>query len=207
MGHGAMPLRGIKSKLVVCIPLTMFFVLFMLSVDCWGQDAVQKEMRWSFDGKWWQMAKADEQTGFLYALDDCLTFDRKPPLKFDDTWINYERKISSYYALSPSNRTTSVQHVFERFGGKEKSSKGLESMARYGSEFWRAHSAPARLGFIEGFISCRAKEPNPPKWSKPMDYYLQQLNDLYNVDDRHGEDSPEYAGSVASALEKNSDRP
>jgi hypothetical protein len=179
----------------------------MLSLDGWCQDAVPKDMRRSLDGRWWQMAKADEQMGFLYALDDCLAFDRKPPLKFDATWINYQRKISSYYALSPSNLPTSVQHVFERFGGKAKSSKGPESMARYGDEFWRAHNELARRGFIEGFISCRAKEPNSPKWSKPMDYYLQQLDDLYNADDRHEEDAPEYTGSVASALEKNSDRP
>jgi len=182
------------------------FVLFVLPMNCLCEDAVPKGGQLTFGGNWWQSANVDEQTGFLYALDDCLTFDRKPPLRFDDSWINYEQKIGSYYALSPANMTTSVQGVFERFGKNAKASTGSESKARYGDEFWRAHNELARRGFIEGFTSCRAKEPNSPKWSKPTDYYLHLLDDLYNADDRHGENAPEYTGSVASALRDISDK-
>ena len=188
------------------IALTIVLIVLMLPLRCLCQDARPIKEQQIFDGNWWKVTNADEKTGFLYALDDCLTFDRKPRLIFDDTWINYEQQISSYYAASPSRRTTSVQYVFERFGKYARPSKGLESKARYGDEFWRAHSELARRGFIEGYTSCRAKGPNPLKWSKPTAYYLQKLDDLYNADDRHGEDAPEYTGSVASALEKDSDR-
>jgi len=201
-----MSIRDTKSELMVRIALAMVFVLFMLPLNCLSQDAVPKDGRPSFDGSWWQTAKADEKTGFLYALDDCLTFDRKPSLRFDDTWIHYEQRISSYYAFSLANRTISVQRVFERFGQSAESPKGSESKARYGDEFWRAHSELARRGFIEGFTSCRAKEPNPPKWSKPTDCYLHLLDDLYNADDLHGENAPEHTGSVANALKNVSDR-
>jgi len=41
----------------------------------------------------------------------------------------------------------------------------------------------------------------------PVDYYLQRLNELYNVDDRHGQDTKEYSGSVASAIDRMHDSP
>jgi hypothetical protein len=195
-----------KSKLKVCVALQTLFVFFMLSTNSFCQDTRSMNEQQSFAGSWWQNASADERTGFLYALDDCLTFDRKPGLLFDDTWITYGKKISSYYLTSSTQLTTPVQSVFEHFGKREGSRKILESKTRYGDEFWRSHNEFARRGFIEGFISCRVKEPNSPKWSKPIDYYLQSLDDLYNADDRHGEDAPEYAGSAASALMKNRDR-
>ena len=155
-----------------------------------------------FDGAWWASANSDERVGFLYALDDCLTYDEKPAMWFDDTWANYEKKISAYYASSSADRSASVEKVFERFGKTGAANRTMQQGERYGDEFWRAHSEIARRGFLEGYFSCRIRDKNAPKWSKPLDFYREKLNDLYNADDRNGENAPEYTGSVASALEK-----
>lgn len=77
---------------------------------------------------------------------------------------------------------------------------------RYGGEFWRSHNASARRGFVEGYTDCRASFPSGPKWTRPVDYYMALLNDLYNAEDVHGEDGREYTGSVVSALDKYKDQ-
>jgi hypothetical protein len=156
----------------------------------------------TFDGNWWAKANLDERVGFLYALDDCLTYDAVPHLRFDDTWTNYEKRITSYYASPSANTTASVQQVFERFAKKPIAAKRTKQGERYGDEFWRAHNVHARRGFLEGYISCRTRYKNSVKWSKPVSYYLEKLDDIYNVDDRHGENALENVDSVASALEK-----
>jgi len=167
-----------------------------------GQTMHSGVVQQSFDGHWWEKAGSEERIGFLYALDDCLTYDFKPPLRFDDTWINYEQKISHYYASAPANRDATVESVFRGFGKEAEPLKKASVGERYGNEFWRAHSESARRGFIEGYVSCRTGDKHAPKWSRPVEYYLQRLDDMYNGDDRHGEKAPEYTGSVASALEK-----
>jgi len=184
----------------------MCFIAIVLSLqDGWSQNAGATNGLRSFDGNWWVRTNSDERLGFLYALDDCLTYDARPVSWFDDTWANYEQQISDYYR-TPSHRTTSVQGVFERFGAKGKPTKHVESGARYGDEFWRSHNDTSRSGFIEGYISCRIIYENAPRWSRPVNYYLGKVNDMYNADDKHGENAAEYEGSVASALEKLRDR-
>lgn len=167
-----------------------------------GQSDHAVQGQQGFDGSWWKKASPDERTGYLYALDDCLTFDAKPALGFDDSWFNYEQKITKYYDASPSNNMASVQSVFGRFGRRGALAREAHSKERYGDEFWRAHSEIARRGFIEGYISCRVQQVNAPKFSQPVTSYVQELDDLYNADDRHGENAAEYTGSIASALEK-----
>jgi len=159
-----------------------------------------------FDGAWWLSASSDERIGFLYALDDCLTYDAKPALVFDDTWVNYEKKITEFYRSPSDRRATFVQTIFESFGKSASAHRSMQKSERYGDEFWRSHSELARRGFLDGYFSCRSRYENAPEWSKPLAFYLDSLDDMYNVDDRHGENAPEYTGSVASALDKLRDR-
>lgn len=149
-----------------------------------------------YDGVWWSTAGSDERTGFLHALEDCLTFDAKPQLIFDGTWGDYEMLIGAYYD-SRADRSPPVQRVFEGFG---KRSGDLESSKRYGNEFWRSHNEASRRGFVEGHFECEGHTGNSSMWTRELSYYVGRLNDAYNADDRHGEDAPEYTGSVASAL-------
>jgi len=144
----------------------------------------------------------EQRIGFLYGLDDCLTYDTKPALLFTDTWTEYEKEISEYYSKSSSNMSRTVQSVFQSLSKNLAGNKIVSKTARYGDEFWRAHSNLAHLGFIEGYIACRSHDKNAPKWSKPSAYYVQQLNEMYNFDDHLGETAPEYEGSAASALER-----
>jgi hypothetical protein len=154
-----------------------------------------------FNGHWWGQAASEERTGFLYALDECLAFDAFPTIWSDETFAVSEQKITKYYTSSSLNLSTSVQRVFEGLG-KSSQVKRPVSVERYGDEFWRSHNDVVRRGFLEGYISCRAQEQHARTWSKPIVYYLDKLNDMYNADDRHGEDAPEYTGSILSALEK-----
>lgn len=163
----------------------------------------QHEESRHFGSTWWGNASPDERIGFLYALDDCLTYDEKPAMLFDDTWANYEKKISAYYASPSADQTASVQQVFKRFGKVQAANGIMRPTERYGDEFWRAHTDGVRRGFLEGYFSCRSG--SGARWTKTLDFYLERLNDLYNVDDRKGENAPEYTGSVASALEKLAD--
>lgn len=155
-----------------------------------------------FGGIWWSSASHGERLGFLYALDDCLTYDRKPGLWFDDTWISYENKISAYYASPSADQTTLVNKVFEQFGKAAPTNGTIRRSERYGDEFWRSHNDAVRRGFLEGYFSCRRRYNKATKWSNTLDSYLERLNDLYNVDDRKGKNTPEYTGPVARALEK-----
>ena len=197
-----------KSRFSFCLFVAIVFVVsiqFPLQPSALGQDDVTVQEQQRFDGNWWKKSDSDERIGFLYALDDCLTFDTKPARGFDDSWINYERKISRFYDASSSQLTTPIQSVFENFGKGGALAQKAHAKGRYGDEFWRSHNEIARKGFIEGYLSCRVHQKNAPKWSQPVAAYVQKLDDLYNADDRHGEDAPEYTGSVASALEKTAD--
>jgi hypothetical protein len=199
-----MSTRGNKPKVTVRLALSMVAVLLIYILHPYGafcEEKLPRSTLQSFDGNWWAKAASDERIGFLYALDDCLTYDVRPAWSFDDTWANYEEKITSYYAPS-TNRSATVQRVFESFGKRASTTQVAKRGERYGDEFWRAHNDLSRRGFLEGYISCRIHRANEPQWSKPINYYLEKLNDMYNADDRHGENAPEYTGSVASALDK-----
>jgi hypothetical protein len=183
-----------------------FFILIialiqpLFACDVKAQGVATHHLHVRFDGYWWAIAEPMEKVGFLFALDDCLTDDAKPRLIFTDTWDNYVRKITDHYTSTPALRVTPVQQVFKRFGAKRTPTNSKALGERSGPEFWRSGPESARRGFLEGYISCRSQLPGSPKWSKPISDYLNQLNDLYNVDDRHGERASEYSGSVVSAL-------
>lgn len=177
------------------------------AADAKGQSADRPKAVQEFDGRWWAGVSAEERVGFLYALDDCLTYDVKPAVWFDGTWAEYQRKITAFYSAAPGHRTTPVETVFTGLGKIPAKGKTSPAEERYGDEFWRAHPAPARRGFLEGYLSCRARAKSSVHWSKPLAYYLDKLDDVYNADDRHGEDVKEYPGSVASALMKLRDVP
>lgn len=192
---------------MIARPTFIIVILISSWITAVPASARSGEARPKYDGNWWQAANSDERTGFLYALDDCLTIDKTNALRFDDTWDHYEREITQYYSVSAAHRASLVQSTFERFGKQLHAVAGGAASERYGDEFWRAHNEWVRRGFIEGYIQCRAKEHNGPKWSKDLTYYLHAIDDLYQVDDRHGENAPEYSGSVASALDKMKDQP
>ena len=154
-----------------------------------------------YDGNWWLAASADERLGFLYALDECLSYDAKPKLVFRDTWQHVDERLGAYFGVG-EHRSILVQAAFLQFGQKASSSPSMADGERYGDEFWRSHDDGTRIGYIEGFISCQHTVNPARRWTKPVSFYVGELNRLYNADDRLGEDAPEYDGSVASAMNK-----
>jgi hypothetical protein len=155
----------------------------------------------SFDGKWWALTKSDERRGFLAGYLDCYVDDQKHALAFDKSWAEYETAITHLYA---AGTTKPVPAVLVSFGKPNR-----KALARphedFGDEWWRQDSHSARIGFVEGYIACRQTEERGPRWSRPTAFYVDKLNDMYNADDRHGLDAPEYSGSIASALLKLAD--
>jgi hypothetical protein len=192
-----------RSKFIslTSLSIAIFFGMqvFVTSVSL-SQEVASTESQRSFDGYWWDRTSADERTGFMYALDECLAFDLTPAIWSDDTFAASAQKITAYYGSASENLSVPVQSVFKKLGATSKVKKPVPA-ERYGNEFWRAHNDAARRGFLEGYISCRTEATHVRIWSRPISYYLGKLNDLYNADDRHGEDAPEFSGSVKSALE------
>ena len=154
-----------------------------------------------YDGNWWLAASAAERLGFLYALDDCFSYDTQPKLVFRDTWQHDDERLSAYFGEG-EHRSILVQAAFLQFGQKASSSDSEADGERYGDEFWRSHDDGTRTGYIEGFISCQHTVKPARRWMKPVSFYVGELNRLYNADDHLGEDAPEYDGSVASAMNK-----
>ena len=159
----------------------------------------------NFGRAWWENAKSAERLGFLAGLDDCLTYETKTGVKFTDSWASYERKINKYYQSRGANKPTAVQTVFFTFA-IQRTFKPNELSDRYGDEWWRGESELSRTGFLEGYLSCtESNKDEKSNWSRPLGYYQQKIDDLYNVDDRHGEAAPEYSGTIASALQEMKD--
>jgi len=197
-GDGAMFWRVYGVATLARSTLLAIAVISLLPFAASSQETSLGSTAQRFDGVWWAKAGDDEKIGFLYALEDCFTFDAKPGLDFDGTWVGDVDRINDFYR-STGEGSKLVQDVFKRYG-KTQTASPREPM--YGNEFWRAHKDEARRGFIEGYVSCRASIDHVLRWSKPALYYVSALNDLYNVDDRFGESGLEYSGAVASALEK-----
>ena len=177
-------------KLAILVPL-----LASIALDVPAQSATR------FDGNWWQKADESERSGFLYGLEDCYAIDATPKMIFDDTWVNYRKSISAFYDL-PTKRTEPVAQVFKQLGRKQSSEEhaGMSQEQRYGSEFWRGSSDAARRGFLEAYITCPPHPKHKLSLSK-LALYVQRLNEMYNADDKRGEDAPAFAGPVADALE------
>ncbi|HEX7641292.1 MAG TPA: hypothetical protein VF472_03675 [Burkholderiaceae bacterium] len=154
-----------------------------------------------YDGHWWQQGDEGERTGFLYGLEDCYAIDGTPKMIFEDNWAAYRKNIDGVYA-TPSRLGEPVAQVFRQLGRKqnEEEHAGMAQEQRYGSEFWRGSSEPARRGFLEAYITC---PPHPRRKLSlaRLDQYVARLNDMYNVGDKRGEDAPAFAGPVADALE------
>ena len=157
----------------------------------------------TFDGTWWLKSSEDERSGFLSGLHDCLTYGPQSKGSFPDVWQNYPKRVTSYYV--DGDKSKSVMSVFEGFAAPHRR-KSRASENPYGDVFWRSHRDAARSGFVEGFINCKSATRSNIHWSKPTSYYLNRLNQLYNADDRLGENAKEYAGSIDSAMEQNADK-
>ncbi len=153
-----------------------------------------------FDGCWWQHSEEAERTGFLFGLEDCYAFDAAPKLIFEDSWDNYRKGISASYE-KPNQLNVPVAQVFKPLGRKQSGEEhaGMAQEQRYGIEFWRGNNDLARRGFLEAYITCPLHPARGLRLNK-LDQYVQRLNALYNVGDKRGEDSPEFAGPVADAL-------
>jgi len=72
---------------------------------------------------------------------------------------------------------------------------------RVGSEYWHRASPLERVTYLEGYLSCRKAIGGGARWSRPIHYYVNKLNDMYNVDDQFGENAPEYDGSAINAMD------
>jgi hypothetical protein len=183
------------------IQISIFYFLGLFCVAN-AKDVKSNSNCVALNGTWWSNVGYDERVGSLYALDDCFTFYASPRLLFDGKWSDYERKISLAYQSGKIESSVPIEDVFKKFGKQAVSSKFPKISDRYGDEFWRAHNNDARTGFVEAYISCRTYLRKDIKYPGSIKLYVEKINDLYNADDRNGEDAAEYSGSVASAIDR-----
>jgi hypothetical protein len=156
-----------------------------------------------FDGNWWKATSSDQRQGFLAGYTDCIVDDMGEELVFDKSWRTCEEEITSYYTSGDLRRPLS-QSI--RSLAKPGQMRG-EKHEGFGNEWWRVDSQESRRGFVEGFLVCHADGPTKLKWTRSTQFYVEQLDNLYNVDDRNGENGPEYTGSISSAMQQLADDP
>jgi len=153
----------------------------------------------AFTGKWWRAASSDERQGFMAGFLDCYSDDLNHQDMFDQSWQKYEEAMNSRYADSNASSRFAGE-LLVTLASRPNGYIATSPHENEGNEWWRQDSAEARLGFLEGYISCHERASQKMRWSKPAAHYIARLNDAYNVDDQKGEEAKEYAGSIANAM-------
>jgi hypothetical protein len=146
----------------------------------------------SFGRHWWATSNEEEKEGFLEGIDDCFTFDMKPRRYL---FADYFTKIENYYhnvhSTGNSRRELSVEQVAENFGSSITNERDGEAVGRRDSLYWMNVSRERKIGFLEGFFSCRFSfGGNHSAWREPIAWYVSKLdiilarNVYSNVDDK-----------------------
>ena len=156
----------------------------------------------TFSARWWFAANSRQRMALLLGVDDCYSVFAKPPRVLDSyldrTDSDIFRRITAFYNASPSNLSVSAMEALHH-NYTPHHDEGYEN-DRVGSEYWLRASPLERVTYLEGYLSCRKDIGGGARWSRPVQYYVNKLNDMYNVDDRFGENAPEYDGPVIDAM-------
>ena len=158
-----------------------------------------------YAGDWWRSASSEERNGFLAGIDDCLTWDVRKPLHFDESWEEFEKVLSQFYEPSHNLHIPVFDVVRVKLGLRHRSSPARP--VDYGHDWWRHATSLARRGFIEGLTSCRIRSKHIRSkhnivWDTPADECVHRFDSIFGVDRAKEPTGDEYQGAVTSAYER-----
>ncbi|MBS0211584.1 MAG: hypothetical protein JSR26_00200 [Proteobacteria bacterium] len=103
---------------------------------------------------------------------------------------DYFERISGYYLKTRTNKSGfSVERVAELFGSSTKNDgRDGEPSGRRDSLYWVNVGRERKVGFLEGFFSCRSSLGlDKSQWHKPVAWYISRL-DTVMARNANGED-------------------
>jgi hypothetical protein len=145
-----------------------------------------------FDGKWWSTANADERSGFINGVADCLTWSAHEE-GFNATPGQVADKIDLFYKEHPDSTNLTVVEVWRRI---DQGSSQIIGTTRRGETWknphwyldgfwWAALTESERLGFVEGYLwAMHTYVPSSPdKYSKPVSFYVGRIDEFVRAND------------------------
>lgn len=174
-------------------PLTAVLILFALSLAASAQ-AVDTQR---YDGNWWTTTSAEERTAFVTGSEECHTFDRKVVRKTRLSDEDYARAVDRYYQQNRRELATSVSLVMDKLNlaspipqPRRSAKTAAAKLAPHGTldgTWWRGAAGDEQLGFVEGYLSCRAqiRAARPLHFSRRALDYVQMTSTYYADDAKH----------------------
>ncbi len=134
-----------------------------------------------YDGNWWRSTDHDQHIGFLVGYIDCYAYERKGPLLFEESWYQYENRITKFFQDHPAESGKSVVQALETVA-PQKGKIATEKHLFFDGEYWRQSVPTQRLGYVQGFFQCyRNTATRKTSFSKPDEWYVSQISKWFGV--------------------------
>jgi hypothetical protein len=164
-------------------------IIVMFAVNSWSQSPPPSNAAprkgWTFDGKWWLGADAEERSGFINGAADCLTWTAHEK-GFNATPEQVADKISKFYKAHPESASLTVVEVWEKVAPQPKTTKTPETQGEtwknahwyLNGDWWGQISRSEEEGYLKGYIWCMDNRvvPKTDSYSQSVSFYQKKID-------------------------------
>ena len=175
-----------------------FVLVLALLVTAAAQDTPSIEAQ-HYDGNWWKTTSTEERTAFITGSEECRNFDRRLVRKQRWSDEDYARALDRYYQKNSAETGVTVAVVMDKLNpaaavpqprrpARKPAAKPVTALhGTLDGTWWRGAAGDEQLGFVEGYLSCRAqiRAAKPLRFSKRALDYVQMTSTYYADDAKH----------------------
>jgi len=168
-------------------------IVLMLAAGAWPQTSKP-----SFARDWWLKSDAEERSGLLNGVADCLTWTAHKK-GFSATPEQIMDRIDRFYKSHPGSVSLNVIDVWQKVRDEPESSRGSKGQEEIwknahwylNGEWWSQVSEAQQLGFLEGYLWCvRAQVPTTTEvYSGSASSYRRKVDAFVKENPKQGKES------------------
>jgi hypothetical protein len=211
-----MQLRRVRrNRIRPLLPLfPAALIVFAMSIAATAQSIEAQH----YDGNWWRTTSTEERTAFITGSEECRAFDRRLVRKQRWSDEDYARAVNRYYQSNSAETGVLTAVVMDKLNPAAAAPQPRRPARRPAAKsvtaphgaldgtWWRGAAGDEQLGFVEGYLSCRAqfRAAKPLHFSRRALDYVQMTSTYYADDAKH---EPEKLADVLSRFRDEPPKP
>ncbi|MGA3081640.1 MAG: hypothetical protein ABSD44_09685 [Terracidiphilus sp.] len=151
-----------------------------------------------FAREWWLNSDAEERSGFLNGVADCLTWTAHKK-GFNATPEQIMDKIDKFYKSHSGSASLNVIDVWRKVGNEPEADEAAEGQGEtwknahwyLNGDWWMQAGEAEQLGFVEGYLWClRTQVPaTTESYSGSADSYRRRIDAFVRAHPKQGNEA------------------